>query len=79
MAAWPPAARAQPVKRTFRIGYFDAGSPSTNPNLLASFQDGLRKLGYVEGDNLFLERRYAEGSDERLPQLAAEFVFHAIQ
>jgi putative ABC transport system substrate-binding protein len=39
-----------------------------------SFQDGLRRLGYIEGQNLRIERRYAEGSEERLPQLANELI-----
>jgi putative tryptophan/tyrosine transport system substrate-binding protein len=72
-AAWPLAARAQ-AKRIFKIGHIESGSPSSSPNLLAAFQQGLRKLGYVEGENLFIERRYAEGREERLPQLAAELV-----
>ncbi len=73
-AAWPLAARAQQARRIFKIGHMESGSPSTSPNLLAAFQQGIRKLGYVEGENLFIERRYAEGREERLPQLAAELV-----
>jgi putative tryptophan/tyrosine transport system substrate-binding protein len=73
-AAWPLPVRAQQAKRPFKIGHIESGSPSSSPNLLAAFQQGLRKLGYVEGENLFIERRYAEGRVERLPQLAAELV-----
>jgi len=47
---------------------------SSSPYLLAAFQQGLGKLGYIEGENLFIERRYAEGLEERLPQLAGELV-----
>src|SRR5262245_4573079 len=73
-AAWPIAARAQQARRIYKIGHLESGSPSSSPNLLAAFQQGIRKLGYVEGENLFIERRYAEGRQERLPQLAAELV-----
>lgn len=73
-AIWPLSARAQQVKRIHKVGYIEAGSPSSSPSLLAAFQEGLRKLGYVEGENLFIERRYAEGLEERLPQLANELV-----
>jgi hypothetical protein len=47
---------------------------TSSPNLLAAFRQGLRELGYVEGQNLFIERRYGEGREERLPQLAEELV-----
>jgi len=73
-AAWPLVARAQQTKRIFKIGHLESGLPSSAPYLLSAFQQGLRKLGYVEGENLFIERRYAEGREERLPQLAAELV-----
>src|SRR5438093_5821289 len=73
-AAWPFAARGQQAKRFFKIGYLESGVPSSSPYLLAAFQEGMRKLGYVEGENLFIERRYAEGLEGRLPQLAAELV-----
>jgi putative ABC transport system substrate-binding protein len=73
-AAWPFAARAQQTKRIFKVGHLESGLPSSSPYLLAAFQQGLRKLGYIEGENLFIERRYAEGLEERLPQLAAELV-----
>jgi putative ABC transport system substrate-binding protein len=73
-AAWPLAAQAQQARRIFKIGHLESGLPSSSPYLLAAFQQGLRKLGYVEGENLFIERRYAEGREERLPQLATELV-----
>src|SRR6266581_1928962 len=73
-AAWSLPVGAQQAKRIFKIGHIESGSPSSSPNLLAAFQHGLRKLGYVEGENLFIERRYAEGQEERLPQLAEELV-----
>jgi putative tryptophan/tyrosine transport system substrate-binding protein len=73
-AAWPLAARAQQPMRIAKIGHLESGFPSSSPNLLAAFQQRLREFGYVEGKNLFIERRYAEGREERLPQLAAELV-----
>src|SRR5437764_12772390 len=72
--AWPLAARAQQPVRIAKIGHLESGLPSSSPNLLAAFREGLRELGYAEGQNLFIERRYAEGKEERLPQLAGELV-----
>src|SRR2546430_7203858 len=72
-ASLPLAARAQQPRIT-KIGHLESGLPSSSPNLLAAFRQGLRELGYVEGQNLFIERRYAEGREERLPQLAEELV-----
>jgi putative ABC transport system substrate-binding protein len=74
LATWPLAAWAQQPSRIIKIGHIESGWPSSSPNLLAAFQRRLRELGYVEGKNLFIERRYAEGREERLPQLAAELV-----
>ncbi len=73
-SAWPLAARAQQPARIAKIGHLESGFPSSSPNLLAAFRQGLRELGYVEGQNLFIERRYGEGREERLPQLAEELV-----
>jgi putative tryptophan/tyrosine transport system substrate-binding protein len=69
------AAHAQPSTKVYRIGRLSAGSPPpTPPAGLQAFQQGLRDLGYVEGQNLIMEYRYAEGSAERLRDLAAELV-----
>jgi len=58
-----------------RIGYLSAGSPPpAGPSAIEAFHQGLRDLGYVEGQNLVIEERYAEGDDKRLPALAAELV-----
>jgi putative ABC transport system substrate-binding protein len=73
-AAWPLAARAQRSTRIAKIGHIESGWPSSSPNLLAAFRQGLRELGYIEGETFFIERRYAEGREDRLPQLAAELV-----
>jgi len=73
-AVWPLAARAQRSTRIAKIGHIESGWPSSSPNLLAAFRQGLRELGYIEGETFFIERRYAEGREDRLPQLAAELV-----
>ncbi len=66
---------AQQAGKVPRIGYlrFGSGSPTTNQRYVA-FRQRLRELGYVEGQNLVKEYRYAEGKRERLPVLAAELV-----
>jgi putative ABC transport system substrate-binding protein len=68
-----PAGAQQPTKIP-RIGYLAATSLSTNPGRIEAFRKGLRELGYVEGKNLVIEWRFAEGKLDRLPALAAELV-----
>jgi putative tryptophan/tyrosine transport system substrate-binding protein len=77
-AAWPLAARAQQPLRIAKIGHLESGLPSSSPNLLAAFRQGLRELGYVDGQNLFIVSRYGEGREERLPQLAEELVQYGV-
>ena len=69
--AAPLAADAQPAGKVPRIGILNPGSPSSIHDRL---REGLRDLGYVEGQNLVIEYRWAEGKDDRLPDLAAELV-----
>ena len=57
-----------------RIGYESAASPSSIAARIEAFQQGLRELGYVEGENVVIEYRYAEGKLDRLSELAAELV-----
>ena len=66
-------AEAQPTKIP-RIGYLTGNSPSTNAARIEAFRQGLRELGYVEGKNIIIEWRYAEGKADRLSALAAELV-----
>ena len=76
LLAAPLAAAAQQAVKVWRIGYLISGFkevPGTNPGLVP-FSQSLRELGYVEGRNLTLEIRYAEGRTERFPALAAELV-----
>jgi ABC transporter substrate binding protein len=74
--AWPLAVRAQqPGGKVPRIGYLSPGSASPGPLAYHDeFQRGLRELGYIEGRNIVIEYRFAEGKFDRLDQLAAEFV-----
>jgi putative ABC transport system substrate-binding protein len=69
-----PAVEAQQPTKVPRIGYLVANFPSTNPARNEAFRQGLRELGYVEGKNIVIEWRYAEGKFDRLPALAAELV-----
>ena len=68
------SAEAQQPAKIPRIGYLTAASPSAIPARLEAFRQGLRELGYVEGKNIVIEWRYAEGKLDRLPALAAELV-----
>jgi putative tryptophan/tyrosine transport system substrate-binding protein len=68
-----PPVQAQPTKVP-RIGYLVASSSTTNPSRVEAFRHGLQELGYVEGQNIVIEFRYAEGKLDRLPTLAAELV-----
>src|SRR6266404_3325517 len=67
-------AEAQQAKKVPRIGFLGAAYPSTNAARIEAFRQGLRALGYVEGKNIIIEYRWAEGKPERLPDLAAELV-----
>jgi ABC-type uncharacterized transport system substrate-binding protein len=71
--AWPLSLHAQQGKRIQRIGVLLFGTPDTDPNLPA-FLRGLRELGYVEGQNIAIEYRYAEGKPDLLRGLAGELV-----
>ncbi len=72
-AAWPLAARAQ--QRTMPvIGYLSGGAPGPYAPLVAAFRRGLSETGYVEGQNLTMEYRWAEGRYDRLPALATDLV-----
>ena len=74
LLAAPLAAQAQQSGKTYRIGFVEAGAPSANQHFLDAFKRGLRELGYVEGQNITIEERWAEGRNERFPALLAELV-----
>jgi putative ABC transport system substrate-binding protein len=68
------SAEAQQAKKVPRIGFFSSTSPSIISARVEAFRQGLRELGYVEGKNIAVEYRYAEGKLDRLSGLAAELV-----
>ena len=72
--AWPIAARAQRAAKTARIGFLGADTQSGIESRLERFRGGLRDLGYVEGDNVLIDFRWAEGNYARLAEFAGELV-----
>jgi putative ABC transport system substrate-binding protein len=72
-AAWPIAARTQQPAMPV-VGLLHPGSPEANAKFTAGFRNGLSETGYVEGRNVWIEYRWAEGRYERLPALAADLV-----
>jgi putative tryptophan/tyrosine transport system substrate-binding protein len=67
-------ANAQSREKVYRIGYIQTATPDEQEPLTKAFDEGLRELGYVEGRNIVVERRFAWGQQERLPELALELV-----
>jgi putative ABC transport system substrate-binding protein len=72
-AAWPPAARAQLPKMPV-VGMLNGGTPAGYAPYLTAFHSGLKEAGYVEGRDVLIEYRWAEGQYNRLPAIAAELV-----
>ena len=72
-AAWPLVAHAQQVRKIHTIGYLNPGLAAL-PGVYTAFTNALQVLGWIEGQNIAIERRYAENRLERLPELAAELV-----
>jgi putative ABC transport system substrate-binding protein len=72
-ATVPPAGAQQP-KKVPRIGYLSATDPSAESARSQAIRQALRELGYIEGQNIVIEYRYAEGKPEKIPELAAELV-----
>ena len=70
----PLAAEAQPTGKVYRIGYLAPGSATVSQLPVEAFREGLRELGLVEGQNIVIDYRFAEGRFDRLPELAAELV-----
>ena len=73
-AVWPLAVGAQTPPKIPRIGYIAGSSATTTEHTVGAFRQRLRELGYVEGQTIALEVRYAEGRLERIPELVAELV-----
>jgi putative ABC transport system substrate-binding protein len=73
-AAWPLVARAQQRPAMPVVGYLDVGVPEPSGTLLAAFRKGLSETGYVEGQNVRIEYRWAAGQYDRVPELFADLV-----
>ncbi len=72
--AAPMAAEAQRPAKIARIGYVSAAAPATSTQFVEAFRESLRALGYVEGQNILIDYRWAEGRADRFPALVAELV-----
>jgi ABC transporter substrate binding protein len=74
VAAWPLAARAQQAGKVHRIGFLASATAAGSAKAVESLRTGLREFGYVEGTNIGIEFRWAEGIYDRLPHLVAELI-----
>src|ERR1043166_2306638 len=72
-AAWPRAARAQQTAMPV-VGFLSSRAPGDSADLVMSFRRGLQEAGFVEGQNLVIAFRWAEGHYDRLPELGADLV-----
>ena len=73
-AVWPLPVGAQTPPKIPRVGYIAGSNPAATEHTFGAFQQRLRELGYVEGQSIALEVRWAEGRSERIPELVAELV-----
>src|SRR6266446_3365211 len=73
-AAWPLILYAQPLGRMARIGFLGSAAATGSAKAVEALRTGLRDLGYVEGRNIVIEFRWAEGRYDRLPDLVAELI-----
>jgi putative ABC transport system substrate-binding protein len=69
-----PAEAQQPTKKIPCVGFLSLNPESVQKERVEAFREALRKLGYVEGQNIIIDYRFADGKSERLPGLAAELV-----
>src|SRR5215471_11828010 len=73
---WPLPARAQQAMPV--VGFLSSASPNLYSDRLRTFREGLKEAGYVEGGNVEIDYRWAEGHNDRLPALAAELVHREV-
>jgi len=73
-ATWPLAARAQQSGKLPTIGFLGSGTPAVQSLWVAAFVKRLRELGWIDGRNIAIEYRWAEGSSNRAAELATEFI-----
>jgi len=73
-AAWPVVARAQQAAKLPTIGFMGSATASTESERVAAFAQRLRELGWIDGRNVAIEYRWAEGRSDRYAEIAAEFV-----
>src|SRR3974377_48024 len=76
-AVWSSFSRAQPAMPT--VGYLGSASSELSAKAVRAFRDGLSEVGYVEGRNVTIEYRWADGQNNRLPGLAADLVRHRVR
>ncbi len=74
IVAFTQTAYAQQAGKAYRIGFLTSGSVDAFKGRLAAFRQGLQELGYVEGTNIVIDERYANGRRQRLPGLAKQLV-----
>ena len=79
LLAAPLAAEGQPAAKGHRIGFLGNSTAALEASLVGPFREGLRELGYVEGQNIVIEYRWAEGKYERFPALIAELLAQRVE